>query len=203
MNNHTKIITDWLGTGSINIFGRPFAGKDTQGRILAELFGGVLIGGGDILRSHDDPKKIEDILASGGIVPSDFYLQMVLPYLSQASLRDKPLILSAVGRSHGEEDIIMKATHDSGHELKAAIVLVLSEEEVWKRFDESQTHHDRGNRTDDHREVLANRLKKFQEKTTPVIEYYRQKGLLIEVDGMLSLEEVTEEILSGLRLRAQ
>lgn len=202
MNTQTEAVAAWLGAGSINIFGRPFAGKDTQGKVLADLFQGVLIGGGDILRSHHDPKQIEDILAAGGIVPSDFYLQMVLPYLSQDSLKGKPLILSAVGRSHGEEDIIMKATEDSGHPLKAAIVLTLSEDDVWRRFDASQAAHDRGDRTDDHRDVLKNRLKKFEEKTLPVIEYYRQKGLLIEVDGTLEAEQVTAEIISELAKRA-
>lgn len=202
MNKDIKTVADWLGVGSLNIFGRPFAGKDTQGRVLAELFGGVLIGGGDILRSHHDPKKIEDILAAGGIVPSDFYLQMVLPYLSQSSLKDKPLILSAVGRSHGEEDIIMKATQDSGHPLMAAIVLTLTEEDVWQRFKDSKNQHDRGDRTDDHEEVLKNRLKKFDEKTLPVIDYYREKNLLIEINGMLGPEQVTAEILAALAKRA-
>ena len=191
-------INQWLGSGSINIFGRPFAGKDTQGQLLAELFGGVLIAGGDILRSHQDPAEIEKIMAAGGIIPSDFYLRMLLPYLLQPDLNGKPLLLSAVGRSHGEEDIILQATADSGHPMKAVVVLQLSEADVWQRFEESQLDHDRGNRTDDHREVLKNRLKKYQDKTVPVIEFYRNKGLLIEVDGTKSREEVTNEILNSL-----
>lgn len=191
-------INQWLSSGSINIFGRPFAGKDTQGELLAKLFGGVLIAGGDILRSHQDPAEIEKIMAAGGIIPSDFYLRMLLPYLLQPDLNGKPLLLSAVGRSHGEEDIILQATADSGHPMKAVVVLQLSEADVWQRFEESQLDHDRGNRTDDHREVLNNRLKKYQAKTVPVIEFYRNKGLLIEVDGTKSREEVTNEILNSL-----
>jgi adenylate kinase len=200
MNDEIKIIANWLGAGSINIFGCPFSGKDTQGRILADLFGGVLIAGGDILRSHHDPEKIKQVLANGGIVPSDFYLGMVLPYLSQPELTGKPLILSAVGRSHGEEPAIMKATTDSGHPLKAVILLNLSEEEVWRRFEAetAEAQHDRGKRSDDHRTVLKTRLKKFQTNTIPVIEFYRGKGLLIEVDGVLSRGKVTNEILKGL-----
>lgn len=195
-------ILNWLGSGSINIFGRPFSGKDTQGRELAELFDGELIGGGDILRSHDDPAKIEQVMAAGGIVPSDFYLNMVLPYLSRPELRDKPLILSAVGRSHGEEPDTMKAAAESGHPIQAVIMLQLSEEEVWRRFEAAKVIQDREARADDKREVLANRLKKFQERTLPVIEFYRDKGLLIEVDGTRSREEVTTEILQRLAERA-
>jgi adenylate kinase len=203
MNEKTQKIAGWLGTGSINIFGRPFAGKDTQGSILADIFGGVLIGGGDILRSHHDPKKIEEVMAAGGIIPSDFYLHMVLPYLSQEDFKDKPLILSAVGRSEGEETTIMKATADSNHPTKAVILLHLTEEEVWRRFDAAKQQHDRGDRTDDQRDVLATRLQKFRDKTMPVIDFYRKNGLLIELDGTLPREQVTEEILQSLAEKAE
>jgi len=198
MENQIKTITDWLDDGSIDIFGLPFSGKDTQGRIIAEKLGGELIAGGDILRSHDDPKKIEEVLANGGIVPSDFYINLVLPYLSQAKYRTKPLILSAVGRAHGEEPIIMKAVSDSGHPMKAVVYLKMPETIVWQRFEASLIKNDRGNRSDDHREVIKNRLKKFHDRTVPVIDYYREKGMLVEVDGTQPLHQVTESILNGL-----
>jgi adenylate kinase len=198
MNDQVKAITNWLGTGSIDLFGCPFSGKDTQGRILADLFDGVLIAGGDILRTHHDPEKIKQILASGGIVPSDFYENLILPYLSRPEYGRKPLILSAVGRAHGEESIVMKAAADSGHPLKAAILLDLSEAEIWRRFEAAQAQHDRGQRADDRRSVLNTRLQKFQARTQPVIEFYRGKDLLITIDGALSRSAVTSEILKGL-----
>lgn len=198
MEEKTTDVKQWLKTGSINIFGAPFAGKDTQGNILAKLFNGVLIGGGDILRSHHDPARIEKILASGGIIPTDFYMSMILPYLSQPRFAKKPLILSAVGRSHGEEPIILQATADAHHPIKAVIYLHLTDEDVWARFDKSQQLHDRGDRSDDSRDVLKTRLQKFRQKTMPVINHYRHKGLLIEVDGTLPTEQVTEKILQGL-----
>lgn len=198
MNEQVKSITSWLGTGSIDLFGCPFSGKDTQGRILADLFDGVLIAGGDILRTHHDPEKIKQILASGGIVPSDFYENLILPYLSRPEYGRKPLILSAVGRAHGEESIVMKAADDSGHPLQAVILLDLPEAEVWRRFETAQAQHDRGQRADDRQSVLNTRLQKFQVKTQPVIEFYRDKGLLITIDGALSRDTVTSEILKGL-----
>jgi adenylate kinase len=202
MDTQITKITSWLGAGSIDIFGRPFSGKDTQARELVELFNGRLISGGDILRSHHDPERIEQIMAQGGIIPSDFYLDMVLPYLSQPNLKDKPLILSAVGRAHGEEAAIIQATNESGHPLKAVILLKLSEDEVWQRFELSKIEHDRGERQDDKAEVLRLRLQKFQDRTAPAIEYYREMGLLIEVDGASPREQVTEAILRGLAQRA-
>jgi adenylate kinase len=198
MDERTNAIAAWLGAGSINLFGRPFAGKDTQGKKLAELLGAPLIGGGDILRSHNEPKEIEAILSSGGVVPHDFYLKLVLPYLSQEQFKGKPLILDAVGRSSGEEQTIISATAESGHPLKAVVVLQLSEEEVWKRFDAAPLEGDRGARSDDNKEVLKTRLQTYRDETMPVIEVYRTLGLLIEVDGTPSREEVDKEVIDAL-----
>jgi adenylate kinase len=198
MDEEIKTISKWLGAGSVDIFGCPFSGKDTQGEILAKLFNGEMISGGDILRSHREPQKIAQVLDSGGIVPSDFYLDLVLPYLSQKKYAGKPLILSAVGRSHGEEPLVIKAAVDSGHPIKAVILLDLSEQEVWRRFDESKVEGDRGKRADDKRAIIENRLRKYTDRTLPVIDYYRSVGLLIEVNGNLPREEVTGQILKGL-----
>jgi adenylate kinase len=198
MDNQTTKIANWLGTGSIDVFGRPFSGKDTQGRILADLFNGELIAGGDIIRSHHDPAKIEQVLNSGGIIPSDFYLELLLPFLSKVEYKAKPLILSAVGRSHGEEPVIIKAAADSNHPLKAVILLEISEAEVWKRFTAAPAMHDRGDRADDDQAALNTRLKKYQDRTEPVIQFYRDQGMLIKVDGTLSRNEVTNQILMNL-----
>jgi len=195
-------IKNWLGVGAVDIFGRPFSGKDTQARKLAELFGGVVIGGGDILRSHRDPAKIDEVMKEGGIIPSDFYLNMVVPYLSRPEFSGKPLILSAVGRAHGEEESIIDATQKSGHPLEAVVYLNLAEDEVWKRFEAAKSLDDRGRRSDDDRAALQTRLQKFQERTMPVIEFYRQKGLLVEIDGSLTREAVTTKILKKLVVRA-
>lgn len=200
MEDQIKKISDWLGTGSINIFGMPFSGKDTQGQILADLLGGALIGGGDILRAQQNA-KIDKILAKGDISPTDYYLKLIPPYFSKSEYNNQPLILSSVGRSHGEEPAIMKAAADSGHPIKAVIMLSLSEAEVWKRFKAVQIQQDRGRRADDKQESLETRLKRFQEKTMPVIKFYRNTGLLVEVDGALSRKEVTSEILKSLASR--
>jgi adenylate kinase len=195
-------ITQWLNGGSINMFGRPFAGKDTQGQILANLFDTKLIGGGDILRSYEDQDVIEKYMAIGDLIPSDLYEQIVVPFLEKQAVKDKPIILSAVGRMHGEEEMVINAMKQSGHPIKAVVLMNMSEEEVFSRFDNAKSEHDRGDRADDNRNALAIRLRKFQEKTIPVIEFYRNHGLLIEVDGMLTRNEVTQEILDSLYKKA-
>ena len=203
MNDQIHTISTWLGSGSINIFGLPFAGKDTQGETLAKLFSAELVAGGDILRSHNNQEELQHIMATGALIPTDMYFSILLPYLSQEAFTGKPLILSSVGRMNGEQETIVKATADSGHPIKAVVMLSMPEEVVWERYEIAQQTADRGTRADDgNRDVLANRLNKFRAQTIPVIEFYREKGLLIEVDGTLSREEVTQEILGALSERA-
>jgi adenylate kinase len=203
MNRH-DIITDWLGSGSVNFFGPQFSGKDTQAQILADMFGGAVIAGGDILRSHKERADVQKAMEAGVLVPTTAYRELVIPYFNRPEFADKPLFLSTVGRMHGEEDAVMEAAESSGHPVKAVLVLNVDEPEVWKRYDiaNSQTH-DRGPRADDSREALRVRLEEYHTSTAKVIDYYRQRDLIVEVDGNLSREEVTEEILAALADLAQ
>lgn len=202
MEDQITNIKNWLGIGSINLFGSPFAGKDTQGLIMAKRLDAHLIAGGDILRSYPDQEKINQLMSTGNLFPTEIYMEIVLPYLSKNEFSAKPLLLSAVGRLHGEEEIISKATEESGHPIMAVINMQLTEEEVWRRFEKSQMDNDRGNRADDKEDALKNRLIKFKTKTLPVIEYYRQKNLVIDIDGNLPREEVTKLIIEQLSIFA-
>lgn len=198
MEQQIQTIKNWLGSGSLNLFGRPFSGKDTQGRRLADALGAPLIGGGDILRSHPDADKVAAVMASGALIPSDSYFELVLPYLAQPQFTGKPLVLDAVGRSSGEETMVLDAATKADHPLKAVVVLDISEDEVWQRFDAAQAQGDRGHRSDDTRQVVQNRLRKYQEKTVPVIEFYRQKGLLVTVNGAQTRDQVFADMLHSL-----
>lgn len=201
----TKItqIKEWLGTGSINIFGLPFAGKDTHCRELADLFDGVVIGGGDILRSKATPSHVREHIAKGALAPTDEFRRIVLPYFSRNEFKDKPLVLSSVGRWHGEEPAVLESTAESGHPMRAVICLEITISEVRQRWKIAQDLKDRGERSDDADHVLDNRIEEFQSKTMPVIEFYRNQGMLIEIDGMPARAEVLKAILDQLALRAE
>src|SRR5665213_2251698 len=133
MNKSDKIayIRKWLDSGSINIFGLPFAGKNTQGQRLADLFDAPLLGSGDILRSADMPKYIKKLHTTGKLFPTDVYLKLVLPYLSQRDFAGRPLVLSSFGRWHGEEAGVLEAISAAGHPLRAVIFLNINEDTVW------------------------------------------------------------------------
>lgn len=192
----------WLDNGSINVFGRPFAGKDTQGEKLAKLFGGTLLGGGDILRNSEIPPHVTAALHRGELIPSKDYVDIVLPYLSKSEFAESPLILSSVGRWSGEEVGVMDALEAAGHPLKAVIYLELEEETVRERWLALETHDDRGGRYDDTAEILTVRLAEFLEKTMPVLEAYQQRGLLERIDAMGTPEEIHQRIIERLARRA-
>ena len=193
-----KIIKSWLGTGSINIFGYPFAGKDTHGRELAKLLDAELIGGGEIIRSDETPQHMKDHIAAGVLTPTHEYLQMILPYFSQEKFNNRPLILSSVGRWFGEHTNVKEAAQASGHPMKAVLFLDISLGEMHKRWEASLHLGDRGKRHDDAEHVLETRIKEFQTKTLPVIDHYRDEGLLITIAGSGTQSQTLDLILDKL-----
>lgn len=202
MDKQIRMIKDWLGSGSINFFGPPFSGKDTQAKRLAELFDGVVVSGGDILRHSRDNSEIQKIMAEGGMIPPAVFLKIIPPFFEQAELAGKPLFLSSLGRLLEETTEVLKAARGSGHEMKAAILLQLPEASIWRHFENAKNLNDRGQRADDTKQALSIRLDQFK-RTAPVIEYYKDQGLLSEVDDSQPVEEVTREILDTLTLRAE
>ncbi len=196
MNDTEKIeiIKLWLGNGAINIFGRPFAGKDYQGRQLINYFGGKMISSGEILRGS----KAEVTTRDGKLTPTKDFFDIVLPYLSRPELSGEPLFLSSFGRWHGEEYRVLEATEKSGHPLKAVIYLDISINESHTRWLAREINNDRSIRHDDTEEVLNIRFNEFKEKTLPVIDFYRDLGMLIVIDGRGPRDDITRDIVNAL-----
>lgn len=202
--DHLEKIKKWLGAGAINIFGLPFAGKDTHGHELARLFDAPLLSSGKVFRDSKDSlsPEVRATLDNGGLPPSDVFLSLFAPYFNREEFGCQPLILSSVGRWIGEEQEIMKAAEQSGHPIKAAVYLHLKEATVYDRQAVSQEAGDRGNRPEDAVHILKTRIEEFNNKTIPVIEEYRRRGLVIEVDSDASKEEVLKSILARLFMMA-
>lgn len=198
LNKQTNDITSWLGSGSVNIFGLPFAGKDTLAHNLSRELGAPVISGGDILRSHDDQATIKKLMSTGELFPTDYYLSIVLPYISQEQFIDRPLILSSVGRWSGEEATILQACQQAEHPIRAVIHLNVDANIVWQRFETSQAQQDRSHRHDDAAHILEVRLQEYTKKTLPVLEFYRKHNLLIEMDGHKKVEDTTADALRHL-----
>lgn len=202
MENKITKIKEWLGTGSINIFGLPMSGKDTQGIKLAEALNAKFLSSGMIIRAMEKETK-QNLSGQGALIPTNVFYEWVLPYFERQDLFSHALILSSIGRWHGEEDQVMSVAAGAGHDIKAAIILNISEADVEDRFRAAEKLGDRGDRADDKDlEIFKTRLQEFRTKTIPVLQHYNSLGLLIEVNGDQSRNAVFEEIIDKLYRKA-
>lgn len=191
-------IKEWLGTGSVNIFGLPMSGKDTLGVRLAEAIGGKFLSSGLIIRANEELTR-QHFTEKGDLAPTDIFEKWVLPYFDKPELADFPLILSSIGRWSGEEDTVMARAEQSGHPIKAAVILNVSEADVMARWETVATLKDRGTRYDDSDPaVFQNRINEFRVKTSPVLLHYRALGLLIEVKADMERDQVFAELINKL-----
>lgn len=195
-------IRDWLGTGSINIFGLPMSGKDTQGVRLAEALGAKFLSSGLIIRAMEAETR-KNLSGTGELIPTDTFYEWVLPYFGRTDLKGYPLVLSSIGRWFGEEDAVIRVANDGDHPIKAAVILNISEADVMNRYEESKILNDRGMRRDDSSEsIFQRRLLEFRQKTLPVIQHYKDLGLLVEVNGDQSRDAVFAELVEKLYQKA-
>ena len=200
MNLSEKLvkIKNWLGTGSLNIFGLPMSGKDTVGMRVAEDLQAKFLSSGIIIRAYEAEQN-EDMTGSGKLIPTNTFYDIILPYFSREELRNDSLVLSSVGRWSGEEDKIMEAAKAGGHEIKAVVLLDLTEEEVKNRFEAAKILNDRGERADDSNiEVFETRLAEFREKTMPVLNHYDELKMLVKVPASGSRDEVYTNVIDRL-----
>lgn len=165
---------------------------------LAEDLQAKFLSSGIIIRAYEAEQN-EDMTGSGKLIPTNTFYDIILPYFSRKELQNDPLILSSVGRWSGEEDKIMEAARAGGHEIRAVIMLDLTEEEVKKRFRVAKELNDRGGRADDaNMEVFKTRLAEFREKTMPVLDHYDELKMLIKVPANQSRDEVYNTVIEKL-----
>lgn len=208
MEDKITTIKKWLGDGAINIFGIQFSGKDTLGHSLAGVLDANFLGSGDLVRAAAKTDKSAEIRQaakdseSGILTPTDQFRELIVPHLKDVHLADKPLILSSVGRWIGEEEVVMKALNEGNHPLKAVIVMNISTDEVWRRWEAVKDTRN-GGRADDIDEAKVNRrLAEFADKTKPVINKYEQLGYAFEINAEQSIEDTFRAAIDGLYRKA-
>ena len=191
-------IKSWLGTGSLNVFGLPMSGKDTVGERLAKDLDAKFLSSGIIIRAFEAEQN-RNMTGSGQLIPTNIFYDIILPYFSREEMKNDSLILSSVGRWAGEEDKIMEAAKNGGHEIKAVVLLDLTEADVKNRFEAAKELNDRGERADDaNLEIFETRIREFNEKTVPVLNHYDELKLLIKVPADGSRDEVYLSVIDKL-----
>jgi adenylate kinase len=181
------------------IMGPPGAGKGTQAKFIAEHFKIPAISTGDIFRanvSKGTPLGVEAkrFMDAGEYVPDQVTNLMVRDRIDDPDavsgflLDGYPRTLSQVE----ELDGMIKFT---GHELDAVLVLTVDQDEIVQRL--LQRAQVEG-RTDDTEDVIRRRQEVYGEETEPLIEIYRGRDILIEIDGMGDVDDVTQRIFDAL-----
>lgn len=197
MEENIAIIKNWLGTGSVNIFGLPYSGKDTVGIRLAQNLDAKFLSSGLILR--DAEKSDKDLAAEqakGLLATTDKFRGIVLPYFSRPDLAKYPLILSSVGRWSGEEIPTMEAAQNSGHPIKVIMLLNVSEADIKTRWQDARVLQDRGERADDKELAILNtRVQEFRTKTMPIIQKFHDAGMLVSINADQPKDDVYNEVI--------
>lgn len=207
----------------IVMLGAPGAGKGTQAKMISEKYGIPHISTGDILRANikdntELGKKAKEYMDKGLLVPDDLVVDLVVDRLSQDDAK-KGYILDGFPRTIPQAEALTAALAKIGEKLDYAINVDVPDENIVKRMSGRRacvncggTYHIVYNptktegvcdacggelilRDDDKPETVQQRLSVYHEQTQPLIDYYTKEGILKEVDGTVSLDDVFAAII--------
>ena len=180
------------------LFGPPGAGKGTQAKFLINKFKIIQISTGDILREEVKSKtdlgmNAKAIMDKGDLVPDEIILSIIEKRLSNSDC-DNGFILDGFPRTLNQAIALEKILEK--HEISIDKIIEISvKEEILLQRIISRAIETNNNRADDNSDVLKNRIQIYNKDTKPVLKFYEDMGKLITVNGMLSIEEVSKEIL--------
>jgi adenylate kinase len=181
------------------IMGPPGAGKGTHASSIASHFGIPAVSTGDIFRglqtaSTPLAERVRGIMAAGGYVDDETTNAIVADRLTASDCRDG-FLLDGYPRTLGQVDTLDEILSTSGHRVDAVICLQADEDELVERL--LRRGREQG-RTDDTEQTIRVRLAVYSQQTAPLIETYRNRGLLAEVDGLGDIGVVSTRIYQAL-----
>lgn len=211
----------------IIFLGAPGAGKGTQAASVARELNLVHIASGDLFRQAVEQgdelgSKVKAYIDKGMLVPDEITIRMILGRISAPDCQ-AGVILDGFPRNLGQAKALDEALKQRNKAIDWALYIKVPDEELIKRLSRRwlcrncQTpYHSRSSppkvwnkcdlcggelyqRPDDRAETVKKRLKVYFTETAPLIEYYKQQGKLLEIDGEGSVDNVTSRIISALR----
>jgi len=174
----------------IILIGIQGAGKSTQGNILSEKLNIPYLSTGHIFRDLSKEKTptgryIKETVNAGYLIPDDKALEIVSEYLHRPEY-EKGYIMDGFPRT-----IVQAKAFENGID-KVIYLKVSDKEALWRLSGRDD------NREDDTLKAIRKRISLFHEFTEPVLGFYKEKGVLVELDGEKSIEEISKEILNKL-----
>ncbi len=182
--------------------GPPGSGKGTQTRMLAQRLAVPAISTGDMLRAAVRDRtplgvQAKSVMEAGELVPDDLMIELIRERLSQADARNG-FILDGFPRTVDQARTLERllAETGNGRGLRSVINLSVPEPVLVDRLrGRSAEEH----RSDDRPETILERLRVYHSKTEPVVDFYRERGLLTDVDGIGDVDEIAQRIERALR----
>jgi adenylate kinase len=181
------------------IMGPPGAGKGTQATRIAEHYGIPAISTGDIFRAMknaDTPlaRQVRAIMESGGYVSDEITNEIVQDRLARPDCQGG-FLLDGYPRTLQQVRTLDEHLAETGRPLDAVISLLADTDEVVARLLRRAAID---GRSDDNEGTIRVRLQVYAEQTEPLLEVYRSRGLLVEVDGLGEVDEVSERVFAAL-----
>jgi adenylate kinase len=181
------------------IMGPPGAGKGTQAKLIGEHYGIPAISTGDIFRAMktaDTPlaQQVREIMSSGGYVSDEITNRIVAERLAEADC-DGGFLLDGYPRTIAQVETLDAALAERGTPLDVVLSLQADEDEVVARL---LRRAETEGRADDNEETIRVRQHIYAEQTAPLLEIYRGQGLLVEVDGLGDVDEVSGRLFAAL-----
>jgi len=180
---------------NIALFGPPGAGKGTQSERLIEKYKLFYISTGDILRKEIAVEsklglEAKNIIASGGLVSDEIIVQIIEKTITE-NQESKGFLFDGFPRTYVQAYILEGLMIKLNTSLNCLISLEVEEEDsVMRLMERGKT----SGRTDDNEKVIRNRLKEYYDKTLPVLQFYKDKGIHFSINGANSIEKVNEDI---------
>jgi adenylate kinase len=183
----------------IVLLGAPGAGKGTQAALLVEKLGVPHISTGDMLRAAVSAKtpvglEAKAVMDSGQLVGNEIVIAIAEERLSQPDAK-QGFILDGFPRTLAQAEALGKALDKLGAGLDCCLAIIVDNEEVVQRL---LKRAELEGRADDNDETIRERMQVYDAQTAPLLDYYRSRGLLREVRGMGTIEEVSEAIIGAL-----
>lgn len=184
---------------TVLLIGRPGSGKGTQAKILSKELGWIRLSSGDLIKEIRDGNepfsaRVREMYDKGTLLPDWF-----ADYLLEKGLLELDthvgVICEGFGRTRSQAVHLSEIIAWLGRKL-VVVNLEVSEAEVTRRMLERAKTEDR---PDSNAEAkIQERLYKFRDETEPALEYFREQGIVIDINGALSPEDVAKEISSKL-----
>lgn len=181
------------------LVGPPGAGKGTQAARLAEHFGIPAISTGDIFRANVKGetalgRKAQEYMNAGELVPDEVTNAMVRDRLGEDDL-DEGFLLDGYPRNPDQAVELDTMLGELGVRLDAVVEITADEDEVIARLLKRAQIE---GREDDTEDVIRTRLEVYRQSTAPVTAFYEGRNLLVRVDGIGEVDEVTSRLVTAL-----